>query len=506
MPTKTSQQNNIGLKTRPPVVVILGHIDHGKTKLLDAILKTNIVETESGGITQHVGAYEIEHAQKMITFIDTPGHEAFSAMRSRGAQVADIAILVVAGDEGVKPQTEEAVKVLQETKTPFIVALNKMDKPAFNSEKVKKQLAEKGVYVEGYGGQVPVAEISAKESLGINELLDLVLLMAEMEELKANPNEPAKGIVVESHLDSKRGNIAVLVIKSGTMKQGNFIASESAFGKVKILENFQGSAIQSASFSSPVLVVGFESLPSLGAEFSVFDSKAEMERHLENFQNKQVSAKPSASEAGGKKILKIILKADKQGSLEAIENSIAEMKYEKVGIQILTAEVGDINENDIKLADASNAIICGFRVGVAGAIRTQLDQINVEIIHSEIIYDLLDILVGKLRVMLEPEKIIKVTGRIKVLGVFKSGEGFQVVGGRVHNGFVRNSLKCRILRQDSEIGQGEIAQLQQNRINASQVGENQECGLMIRGNAAGKIEINDIVEVFEEEIIKPELK
>ncbi|MFN7088662.1 MAG: translation initiation factor IF-2, partial [Candidatus Paceibacteria bacterium] len=346
------------LISRPPIVVVMGHVDHGKTSLLDFIRNTKVAEKEAGGITQRIGAYEVVHAGKQITFIDTPGHEAFSRMRERGAKVADVAILVVAGDESVKLQTKEALSHIKTADIPFVVAITKIDKPSSNPDKVKQDLSKEGVLVEDWGGKVPVALVSSKTGEGINELLDLVLLVAEMEELKADPNAPAKGVVIESHLDPRRGPTATLLILDGTLKVGDQIIAGCAACKVKILENFLGQKITKASFSSPVLVLGWEGIPQVGEEFKVGKEPEKIAR-IEPKKPEVV-----AQEEQTKFIL--ILKADVSGSLEALEESVRRIaKEQEVDIKILQCALGEINESDIKLADTGKAEIVAFRVGVS---------------------------------------------------------------------------------------------------------------------------------------------
>ncbi|MDP1629779.1 MAG: translation initiation factor IF-2, partial [bacterium] len=378
-----------GLIPRPPIVVVMGHIDHGKTTLLDFIRKTKVTEKESGGITQHIGAYEIEFKGNKITFIDTPGHEAFSKMRSRGAKVADVAILVVAADEGVKEQTKEAIQHIKEATIPFIVAINKIDKPGANPEKLKKELAENEVLVESWGGKIPSAEISAKSGQKIDELLDLILLTAELEELKADPKEPASGIVIESNLDSKRGPIATLIIKNGALKLGDYIAAGRAWGRVKILENDWGKSLKSACFSTPVVCVGFEKTPGVGEEFFSHHQKKILEDAMaEKIKLTLIETAAKKPEEG--KFLKIILKADTLGTLEALADSLGILTYEEVSIQVIKKEVGEINESNVKMAEAVGGIVVGFRVKTSPAIQNFARERKIDIINSEIIYDLIE--------------------------------------------------------------------------------------------------------------------
>ena len=353
---------------KPPVVVILGHIDHGKTSLLMAIKNFGTLEKEVGGITQHIGAYQIEYQQKSITFIDTPGHEAFSAMRARGAKVADIAVLVVAADEGVKPQTKEAVSVAKEAKIPIVVAINKIDKPNADPERVKTELAKIGVLVEGRGGDVPFVNVSAKTGKGISDLLDLIVLVAEINDLKAEIEAPPEGVVIESSLDSKRGPLATVIVSKGVLKTGDIIATPSVLAKIRSLENFLGERIREALPSTPVLVLGFKSVPYLGERFFFFKSIEKAEEFIQNQKEKQKKDFPFFPKSGGKKILKIILKTDVLGLIETIEEVLKTIPQQEVAVSLIKKEVGDICLSDIELGETAKALIVGFRVKIPSSI------------------------------------------------------------------------------------------------------------------------------------------
>jgi len=330
---------------RPPVVVVLGHVDHGKSSILEAIKDLKITSRESGGITQHIGAYEIEHQNKKITFIDTPGHEAFSAIRARGVNVADIAILVVAADEGVKPQTIEAINHIKSINLPLIVAINKIDKPEADPERVKRELMKYDIVVESLGGKIPSVNVSAKTKKGINDLLEMILLMAEMENLEADISSIAEGVIIESYLDSLTGPTATIILQKGILKKGDIIATQSAFGKVKILKDFQGKIIEKCLPSMPAIVIGFESVPIVGEIFKTFEA---IEKAKENIKKEEIKDNPKKIEnIEGKKVLNLILKADVFGSLEAIKKSLESIPQEKVILNIIKEEVGDINESDI---------------------------------------------------------------------------------------------------------------------------------------------------------------
>ncbi|RJQ13758.1 translation initiation factor IF-2 [Candidatus Parcubacteria bacterium] len=506
--TTSATKTKSDLVTRPPIVVVLGHIDHGKTTLLDTIRKTEVAAGESGGITQHTGAYHIKHKDRVVAFIDTPGHEAFTKMRSRGTQVADVAILVVAADDGVKPQTIEAIKIIRQAKIPFVVAINKIDKGEANLQRVKQQLAEADVQVEDWGGKIPVQEISAKTGKGIDELLDLVLLVADLEDLKAKPNENASGIVIESHTGSKRGVVATLIIKSGRMRTGDYIAAENVSGKIKALEDADGHALKEANFLAPaVLVAGFEGLPALGAEFRVFENKKELEEYVSKHSeaNKKVQRQKS-QEGETIKTLKIVLKADTQGTLEAIEKTLVEISTQEVRLEILDAKIGDVSEADIKLASSANAPIFAFKVRVSSEMQNLADQFSVGIFVFEVIYDLVEEVKKTMVALLEPKAQKENTGRLKVLATFKETPRGQIIGGKVTSGFIKRGEKAVITRNKNEVGLGSIAQLQQNKIEADQIKEGMECGLLFTAeNSNVKVEVGDILEAFEERFEKPSL-
>jgi len=476
----------VNLVSRPPIVVVMGHIDHGKSKILDCIRNTNVVERaaegeprptfipvegrEAGGITQHIGAYEAEIKGKKITFLDTPGHEAFSKMRQRGAKIADIAVLVIAGDEGIKPQTMEAYETIKEAQIPFVIAINKIDKPNTDPDRVKNQLSEKQIFVEGLGGKIPVVNVSAKTGEGINDLLDIILLLAEMENLKANPGEGASGFVVESHMDQKRGITATLLIQNGAMKKGMFISSGKSVAAVRI---------EGATFSSPVEIVGFDEMPEAGAEFKTFNTREEAEKAkiepLSEVQKNNIS-----EENKNIIIVSIILKTDVSGSLEALEKEITKKETENVKINILRKDAGNINEDDVKLAlSAKNSIILGFNVKIDPSVKELAERFNVIVFFSNIIYEISDWLDNEIK---EKEKSIKkeeIVGTAKILKTFGRTKNKQVVGGRVISGKIAEGRNFKIKRNDFEIGEGKILELQKNKTPIKEAKEADEFGVMV---------------------------
>ena len=498
---KAKKQKNLQL--RPPVVVILGHVDHGKTSILDYIRKTKIAEKEAGGITQHIGAYQIEHQSKKITFIDTPGHEAFSAMRSRGAKVADIAVLVVAAEEGIKPQTKEAITHIKKTGIPLIVALNKIDKKEAQPEKVKGELVKNDIVVESLNGQVPAVNLSAKTGQGIDELLEMIILVAEMEELKSKADQMVAGVIIESYQDPQRGPTATLLVKEGTLKNKDIVGTDSVKGRIKTMEDFQSQSMEKATASTPVIVTGFNQVPQVGEKFFVFDSLEEAQIRIARKTAKRKEEKEVFVFEPEKKILNIILKADVQGSLEAIRESLKSIPSEEVILRILKSEVGEINESDIKLAESAQAKIVGFRVKASSAIKELAQQRKIKILVFEVIYELIQGVRELLSQLLKPEVIKNILGRLKVLVLFHHEKDRQIIGGKVIKGQVQKGALIDVIRSDKKIGQGKIIQLQRNKKDADKVAKDQECGILFKGTTT--IEKGDILEIYEEEKKKREI-
>ena len=476
-----AKEKKENLIQRPPIVVVMGHIDHGKTKLLDFIRKTKIAEKEAGGITQSIGAYEIIHSEKKITFIDTPGHEAFSKMRGRGARVADLAILVVAADEGVKAQTLEALEHIKSAGIPFVVAINKIDKPEADVTRVKNELSQNGIYLEGMGGNISYQEISAKTGQGVKELLDLILLAADLEELKADPNALCQGVIIESKIDPRRGISAVLIIENGTLRIGDEIATSSARGKVKMMEDFLGQPVKQVSFSSPVLVVGFENLPQIGEQFSA--GKMISVSQSENILSPN-KVGPTEALSLKKTIIKLILKADVSGSLEALIEIVKSLENEDIGIEIILAEVGDILENDVKLALSSSALILGFKVKIRKGAESLVRIHEIKIINSEIIYELFQNLK---QIIKEIPKEGEVKGILEILAIFGKKNSKQIVGGKMLEGKFNKGAKLEIWRQSLKIGEGKIINLQVKKLDAIEVQAGEECGILLDPDVTIKV-------------------
>lgn len=504
---------------RPPIVVVMGHIDHGKTKILDWYRKTKVVESESGGITQHIGAFQValptppppigesgprSQASGKITFIDTPGHEAFSKLRGRGAKVADIAILVVAADEGVKPQTKEAIKIIRANNLPLVVALNKIDKSEANPDRVKQQLAEEEILVESYGGKVPSVEVSAKEGQNMDELLEVILLVAELENLTADPAKPAEGIVVEAHRDSRRGTTATLLVRDGTLRRGDFLAIGNAVEPAKIVEDFLGHPTDEAGPSSPARVAGLSEIPQAGEQFRAFTSREEAEGYAEKSvppEDKKPAPPKHAEEDEEHPTFNLIIKTDVMGSREALEESVRKLLTEPVRINILRSEIGDVNESDVKLAMATKMVtILAFRVRVDPSAQGLAEQANVRIISGDVIYEILDEAKKKIGELIPAEIKRTLLGRAKILKVFKRDGPKQVVGGRVEEGSLVKNAKMSIQRRKEHLGEGAILGLQQNKQDVVEVEKGNEFGLMINSPAA--IEEGDVLEIFKEEMIQ----
>jgi translation initiation factor IF-2 len=518
---KTGVEKSTNLLSRPPIVVILGHVDHGKTTLLDTIRKTNVVAKESGGITQHIGAYQVNYKGKLITFIDTPGHEAFCQMRSRGAKVADIAILVIAGEEGVRPQTKEVIACIKTEEIPVIVAVNKMDKPQANFEKTIGELEKEGIVVEQRGGKVPALKISAQNNVGIDDLLEMIILVAEMEELPASPvggkadiSKSASGVVIESYMDAKRGTIATLLVLEGILKTGQWVVCGKSFGRIKNLENFKGEKIERAEPSTPVVVLGLNNVPMIGEEFLVVENE-EAARNKSAELNALKPKIPEGIFGSGSTIaekkLNLILKADVYGSLEAIKESLAKIDFGEIGLNILKADVGNVAETDIKLAYSANAIVIAFRVKTSKDILNLAQRSSVKIRNYEVIYELFEGVRKEAEKLLTPESEREDLGKLKVIAIFRREKTRMIIGGKVLEGKIVNKTFLDVFRpaspsqggNEEKIGSGKIIQLQHNKQDMAEVEKGREVGILFEGDVI--IEEGDILECYRIERKKREL-
>lgn len=483
----STKEHNI---TRHPIVVIMGHVDHGKTTLLDYIRKTKVASREAGGITQRLSAYEIEWKGKKITFLDTPGHETFSAMRSRGARVADIAVLVVAADDGVKPQTKESIGTITNAKIPFLVAANKIDKSTADIDRTKSGLAEVGVQVEGWGGQVPFIPVSAKEGTGVDDLLETILLLAEIAELRADPSQPASGVVIESHMDSRRGPSATLLITDGTLTKGDFVLADNVFAPVRILEAFDGSPIDTAGPSSPIIIAGFSDIPPIGAPFHAYASKEEVQKNILT-REAVLQKQATASEIG------IMIKADTAGSYEALVAEIQKSLPQDFAVTFFQGGVGEISENDVKaISGARHAFILGFSVKAKQQARDLAERFNVEIGLFNIIYEAISWAHTNIKELV-PKKIMKdPVGKLLVLKTFSSTTAGKLVGGRVREGKIPADALFDIVRQGTHVARGSVISLQRNKTKVTELKGGEEGGLLVQSPRG--IEERDVLEFFYE--------
>lgn len=502
----TEEKNNNlekqNIVMRPPIVVVLGHVNSGKTSLLDAIRKTHVTDKESGGITQHVGAYEVEFEGKKITFIDTPGHEAFSAMRSRGAKVADIAVLVIDAVSGIQPQTKEAINHIKKAGINLIVALNKIDLPSANPEKIKGELMKEQVQVESLGGKVPSVQVSAKTNKGIDSLLELILLIAEMEDFKADLGKPAEGVVIETYLDNLRGPIATILLQSGKLELGDIVGTSTACGKIKSMENFKKLLLKEVLPSVPTVILGLESVPRVGDKIKVFSTIDDANAYIRKKEKKSAESSVILAEEG-KKILNIILKADVSGSLEAIEQVLDNLPQDKVMPRVLDKGVGEVGEGDIKLAEASKAVILAFRTKVSPVAESLKDRFSTRVLSFDIIYTLAQGVRQLMENVLDMEVNRKTIGKMKVLAIFRTDKKRQIIGGKVIEGEIKKGAKLEVWRQDQSLGKGKMVSLQENKKDVVSVSKGKECGILFEGDI--KILEGDIIEIFEEERKKGEL-
>ncbi len=501
------------LRSRPPVVTVMGHVDHGKTMLLDKIRRTNVVAGEAGGITQHIGAYQVEYNGQLVTFIDTPGHEAFTAMRARGAEVTDIVILVVAADDGVMPQTVEAINHAKAADVPIIVAINKIDRDNADPNRVMQQLSEQGLVPESWGGDTIMVEISALQSFGIEDLLEQVLLVAEVEELVANPEGRARGIVLEANLDAGKGPVATVIVTSGTLRQGDSVVAGAAWGRVKALLDDNGDQVKEAAPSAPVQVLGFDVVPSAGDEFRVTDKQKTArdiaEQRGERYRAADLRRTSSATGTGAKledifeqiqrgetASLNLVLKADTQGSLEAVTESLRKLEREEVKLSFIHRAVGGITENDVTFAAASNATIIGFNVRPDRGARELADQHDVEIRTYEIIYKLIEEIESAMVGMLAPEYEEVITGEAEVREIFRVPRVGAIAGCYVRHGRITRGSKVRFLRDGVIIWKGAITSLKRFKEDAREVNEGFECGIGLSNNQ--DLRQGDVIETFEE--------
>ncbi len=506
------------LAARPPVVTIMGHVDHGKTSLLDAIRETEVVAGEAGGITQHIGAYQVHQDGKTISFIDTPGHAAFTAMRARGADVTDIAVIVVAADDGVMPQTVEAIDHANAAEVPMIVAVNKIDLPAANIDKVKGELAQQGLNPEDWGGDTIFANVSAKTKEGLDDLLESILLVAEVEELKANPEAPASGSVIESHLDPGRGPVSTVLIQRGSLSVGDAIFAGPVWGKVRAMQDHTGAALDVARPGDPVVVLGFDAVCEAGEHFEVVENErkarqlaGEREQRLKTEQlarrqTRRVSLEDVFAKAQGGQIkeLNIVLKADVSGSLEALEDELAKVPQQQVAVNIIRAAPGGINESDVMLAAASNAVIIGFNVRPLVDARRAAESEGVEIRTYSVIYKVTEELRLAMEGMLDPEEVEDSLGQAEIKELFKASRIGTIAGCMVVDGKITRTAEARLVREGTVIWTGRIGSLRRFKENVQEVEEGLECGIVLEGYQ--DVKVDDVIEAFESRQVEQTLE
>jgi translation initiation factor IF-2 len=493
------------LVSRPPVVTILGHVDHGKTTLLDAIRHTNVVSEEFGGITQHIGAYQVNYKGRLITFLDTPGHAAFTAMRARGAQGADIVILVVAANDGVMPQTREAIAHAAAARVPIIVALNKIDLPEAKPDFVKRQLADAGLVPDEWEGSTIVVPLSAKEATGIDDLLEAVLLVADSTDIRANPNGDVMGTVIEAEVEKAKGVLATLLVQNGTLKSGDYVVAGSAYGRIRAMFDFRGKPIRKAGPSTPVRIMGLSDVPHAGDRFRIYEDEKSgrqtaLKRKEEEHLRKTATPKATLEElfasiqAGQTRELHLIIKADVEGSLEPLVKSINEIDTGEININILLSQTGNISESDIMLAAASDAIVLGFNVKADNAARRLAETEGVSIRIYNIIYRLIEDIEKALKGMLEPEYEEVSIGQAEVLATFNISKTGKIAGCRVTKGEIRRNARVRVVREDEVIFKGEIASLRHEKDVVREVRQGFECGISLKG--FNDFNVGDTIECF----------
>jgi translation initiation factor IF-2 len=497
------------LKPRPPVVTVMGHVNHGKTSLLDYIRHTNVVAGEAGGITQHTGAYQIEHAGKKITFIDTPGHEAFTAMRARGAQVTDIAVLVVAADDGVMPQTREAIDHSRAANVPIVVAINKIDMESADPERVRKQLADLGLTVEDWGGHTIAVPVSARDGTGVDTLLEMILLVAEMSSIIANPDRPAVGTVIEGKLDRSRGPSATLLVQNGTLHVGDHLLTGDIYGRIRAMFDDSGASVKEAPPSFPVVVLGLSDVPEAGDVFLVVRDdktarvlaaeKAEEREAQEHAPVRALSLEDiyAQMQAGAVKELKVILKADVQGALEPITNSLDDLGDEDLKVRIIHAGIGNITESNVSLAIASQAIVIGFNVQAEPAARSMAETEGIEIRRYQIIYKLIEDIDKALKGLLEPVYEDVVLGHAEVRATFRVSKMGRVAGVYVDDGNVRRDARVKVLRNGEQVHEGGIVSLKRFAEDVDEVAAGMECGVGVENFTT--FEEGDVLEVYRRE-------
>jgi translation initiation factor IF-2 len=505
--------------SRPPIVAVMGHVDHGKTSLLDAILKQKVADGEAGGITQHISAYQTVRNGRSITLLDTPGHEAFAALRQHGATLTDVVIIVVAADDGVKPQTIEAIRFAKSANAKIVVAINKMDKEAANAQLVKTQLAtEHGLNPEEWGGDVVMVEVSAKTGTGIEKLLDMVLLVADLEELKADIDTPAEGLVIESHMETGRGSVVGLLVEQGMLRPGHFLVAGTAYGKVRTLLDFAGKTLKEAGPSTPVTITGFKELPQFGDTFNTYKNEKEARNAVSvaRIENEKNAASTNVTGADLLKRmnqqhesqdLNVIVKADVQGSLTSVVDSLRLIDTDgEIALRVIGSGVGNISENDVRLAADASTIIYGFNVVLPPAVKQLAARDKVQVRLYKVIYELLDDARSSMEAMLAPEVVETEIGKLTIKGIFRTLKDTVIAGGEVTSGKVSKGLIARVFHGDEQIAEAEVTSVQRQQIEAKEVFEGDMCGLSLKTDKKLLLEEGDKLEFFTRELVKRTLK
>lgn len=504
---------------RPPIVAVMGHVDHGKTSLLDAVLKTKAAAGEAGGITQHISAYQTERKGRSITLLDTPGHEAFAALRQHGATLTDVVVIVVAADDGVKPQTIEAIRFAKTANAKIVVAINKMDKETANAQLVKTQLAtEHGLNPEEWGGETIMVEVSAKTGQNIDKLLDMVLLVADFEELKADIDVPAEGLVIESHMETGRGPVVGLLVEQGALKPGSFLVAGTAYGKIRTLLDFSGKTIKTAGPSTPVTVTGFKELPQFGDVFTVVKKEKDARQATERARIEREKNAASTNVTGADLLkmmnqkydtqeLNVIVKADVQGSLTSVMDSLRLVDTNgEIRLRVIGSGVGSISENDIRMAADSETIIYGFNVDLPPAVKRLAMRDKVQVRIFKIIYELLDDARNSMEAMLAPEVVETEIGKLTVKGIFRTLKDEVIAGGEVTSGKVTPNVLARVKRGDEQLGEVEVTKVQRQQQEAKEVFEGEMCGISLKTDKKLLLEEGDKLELFTRELVKRTLK
>ncbi len=514
-PVRVKQSMTDKAVARPPVVAVMGHVDHGKTSLLDAIRGANVVKGEAGGITQHISAYQVDHNGRAITFLDTPGHEAFAAIREHGALLTDIVILVVAADDGVKPQTIEAIRFANKAGVKIVVAANKMDKEGADINRLKQELSEHELLTEEWGGDTIVLPVSAKNQTGINELLDMILLVTDVEELKADVDVPARGLIIEAHVEQGRGPVAQALVEAGTLKPGQFIVAGASYAKIRNLETTTGKPIKQATPSTPVAISGFKTLPEFGDEFAVVANEKLARSQAATAADSQSTS--GRSDIGSSELIRlinrdnklqelnIIVKADVQGSLTSVIDSLKALDTEEVSVRIVGSGVGPIGENDLHLAHSSGAIVYGFNVDIPTSSKQQASRDKIKVHLYKVIYQLIDDVKAELSNLLSPEIVETELGRLVVKGIFNTTKSSIICGGEVTKGKLTVPALARIFRDKEELGEVEVTGLKRGPAEAKEIVEGEMCGMSLATTKKIELQEGDRIEVFTREAVQRQL-